>query len=112
MFAAAAAQAIGLAVKLEEWKNIAARSSEQCASKMRAVESVAASGMLPPVSPLAVQRISGVIPACSQANKRAGAAPAGHHLVGDEQNITAQHISAPCYAVHPQNRRASRPRRE
>ena len=65
--ARAAAQQIGFAVKLEEWKNVFVRSSDRCASNMRGVQSVAASGSVPPVSPLAVHRMSGVICACSQA---------------------------------------------
>ena len=44
---------------------------------------------LPPVRPLARQRMSGAMPACSQANRRAGAAKAGHHFIGDEQRAMA-----------------------
>ena len=52
----------------------------------RARHSVTASGSDAAGQPLGEQAMSGATPACSQAKQRAGAAPAGHHLVGDEQH--------------------------
>ena len=51
-----------------EWKNVLVRSEDRCASKIRGVHSVAASGSAPPVIPFATHRMSGEMPACSQAN--------------------------------------------
>ena len=49
-----------------------------------AVVSTADIGMKPPVRPFDRHRKSGVTPACSQANKRAGAAEADRDLIGDQ----------------------------
>ena len=73
----------GVGTRMEE--GLAAGPSNRWASKMASVASVAASGSAPPVRPFEVHRMSGEMPACSQANMRSGAAPAGHHLVGDQQ---------------------------
>ena len=100
MLASAAAQAIGFAVKLDEWKKVLARSSERCASKISGVQSVAASGSEPPVSPLARQRMSGVMPACSQAKSVPVRPQPGHHLVGDEERRRGRLANAPHLGEH------------
>ena len=48
---------------------------------------VTPSGRYPAVSAFDRQMISGVIPACSQANIFPGAAETGEHLVGDQQRF-------------------------
>ena len=55
-----------------------------CRLRRRSVARIAPSGKPPPM-PLAIAMMSGVMPAYSWANKRAGAADAGLHFVEDEQ---------------------------